>query len=68
VTGEERNGLAPAANGWKGMGEWRLYLVLCKDFGAFFNIMSAFFSTNREPDRKFSILARVCFGAKRALL
>ena len=43
MLGEEGNGLAPAANVWKGIGEWRLQFALCKDFGAFFNIMSALF-------------------------
>jgi len=38
---------------------------LCKLFGENFNIMSAFFSTNRPSCRKKSILAEVSFGAKR---
>ena len=39
--------------------------LFCLIFGKNFNIMSAFLSTNRSPCRKKSILAEVCFGAKR---
>ena len=37
----------------------------CLVFSNKFNIMSAFLSTNRSLGRKKSILAEVCFGAKR---
>ena len=37
----------------------------CLVFSNKFNIMSAFFPSNRSLGRKKSILAEVCFGAKR---
>ena len=37
----------------------------CPLFGINFNIMNGFFSTNRQPCRKKSILAKVGFDAKR---
>ena len=40
----------------------------CKLFSRVFNIMSTLFATNRSPCRKKSILAKVCFGAKRGWL
>ncbi len=40
----------------------------CQLFSKNFNTMSALFATNRQPCCKKSILARVCFGAKRGWL
>ena len=40
-------------------------IVFCRVFGKSFNIMTAFFPTNRQPCCKKSILAKVCLGAKR---
>ena len=40
----------------------------CQLFSKKSNTMSALFATNRQPCRKKSILARVCFGAKRGWL
>ena len=37
----------------------------CPLFSTDFNIMSAFLSTNLQPGRKKSILAKVCLDAKR---
>ena len=42
-----------------------LHNFFCLVFSDKFNIMSAFLSTNRSLGRKKSILAEVCFGAKR---
>ena len=42
-----------------------LALLFCTIFGLFFNIMSAFFAHQSPTRRKKSILARVCFDAKR---
>ena len=41
---------------------------LCQLFSKNFNTMSALFSTNRQPCRKKSILAKVRFGAKNGWL
>ena len=41
------------------------YNYFCQVFSRKFNIMSAFLSTNRSLGRKKSILAKVCFDAKR---
>ena len=40
-------------------------IVFCLVFSKNFNIMSAFLFTNRSLGRKYSILAKVCFDAKR---
>jgi hypothetical protein len=40
-------------------------IFFCQVFSRRFNIMSAFLSTNRSLGRKKSILAKVCFDAKR---
>jgi len=45
-----------------------LHNFFCLVFSDKFNIMSAFLSTNRSLGRKKSILAEVCFGAKRGQL
>ncbi len=37
----------------------------CNLFGIDFNVIAKIFSTNSTPDRKQSILAKVCFVAKR---
>jgi hypothetical protein len=42
-----------------------LALLFCTIFGLFFNIMGAFFAHQSPTRRKKSILARVCFDAKR---
>ena len=42
-----------------------LALFSCKIFSLFFNIMSAFFAHQSPRRHKKSILARVCFDAKR---
>jgi len=42
-----------------------LHNLFCLVFSHKFNIMSAILSTNRSLGRKKSILAEVCFGAKR---
>ena len=39
--------------------------TFCPFFGKDFNIMAAFLSTKLQPGRKKSILAKVCFEAKR---
>lgn len=42
-----------------------LHNFFCLVFSDKFNIMSIFLSANRSLGRKKSILAKVCFGAKR---
>ena len=39
--------------------------TFCPLFSTIFNIMSVFLSTNLQPGRKKSILAKVCLDAKR---
>ena len=39
--------------------------TFCPLFSTNFNIVSAFLSTNLQPGRKKSILAKVCLDAKR---
>ena len=43
----------------------RLPITFCPLFSTIFNIMSAFLPTNLQPGRKKSILAKVCYDAKR---